>query len=92
MFYYVYVLQSIKDNNLYVGYTSDLKKRLSEHNRRINFSTKSYAPWRLIHFEAYLNQDDAKRRERYFKTNQGSRVIKRLLRNYFYIQKQEIEK
>lgn len=84
MFYYVYVLQSIKNNSLYIGYTTNLKKRLQEHNRGVNFSTKPYRPWRLIHYEAYRNEDDAKRREKYLKTSQGSRLLKRMLKEYFY--------
>lgn len=92
MFYYTYVIESKKNGNLYIGYTTDLKKRLQEHNRGLNFSTKPYLPWQLIHFEAFLNEQDAKRRERYQKTNQGSRLLKRLLKEYFYNQKKLVEK
>ncbi len=84
MFHYVYVLESLKNRELYVGYTIDLRKRLQEHNRGLNFSTKPYIPWQLIHYEAYRNVDDAKRREKYLKTNQGSRLLKRMLKEYFY--------
>ncbi len=87
MFYYVYILQSIKKNNLYVGYTEDLRKRLREHNRGLNFSTKPYKPWKLIHYEAYRNKKDAERREKYLKINQGARLLKRMLKEYFYEQK-----
>ncbi len=44
-------------------------------------------PWKLIHNEAYLNEKDAKRREKYLKTSQGSRLLKRMLKKYFYEQK-----
>jgi len=84
MFHYVYVLQSIRNQGLYIGYTIDLKKRLIEHNRGLNFSIKLHMPWQLIHYEAYLNEKDAKRRERYLKTNQGSRLLKRMLKEYLY--------
>jgi len=87
MFYYVYIVQSMKNKDLYVGFTIDLKKRLQEHNRGSNFSTKPYRPWKLIHFEAYINGSDAKRREDYLKTSQGSRVLKRMLKDYFHFQK-----
>ncbi|MEK7203707.1 MAG: GIY-YIG nuclease family protein [Patescibacteria group bacterium] len=87
MFYYVYVLQSKKNDNLYVGLTNDIKKRLLEHNRGLNFSTKPYIPWQLTHYEAYLNEEDAKRREKYLKTNQGGRLLKRMLKEYFYHKK-----
>ncbi len=84
MFYYVYVLQSIKNQSLYIGYTADLKKRLSEHNRGLNFSTKPYRPWELIYYEAYRDRKDAERREEYLKTSQGARLLKRMLKEYFY--------
>ena len=84
MFSYVYILKSVKTRALYVGFTLDLRRRLEEHNRGDNFSTKSKRPWRLIHYEAYLNRKDASRRERYLKTSQGSRLLKRMLKEYFY--------
>ncbi len=87
MFYYVYIIESTKKDYLYIGFTADLKNRLQEHNRGLNFSTKINKPWRLIHYEAYLNIDDAKRREKYLKTSQGSRLLKRMLKEYFYAKK-----
>jgi putative endonuclease len=85
MFYYVYVLQSIENSKeFYIGSTHDLKKRLTKHNRGINFSTRPYAPWRLIFYEAYLFKEDALRREKYLKTNKGSKVIKQMLKEYLY--------
>lgn len=53
--YYVYILQSSKKKNwLYKGSTSDLKRRVIEHNAGKNFSTAPYAPLKLIYYEAYL--------------------------------------
>ena len=82
--FYVYVIESIKKHNLYIGYSGDLKKRFDEHNRGLNRSTKPYLPWKLIYYEACLNQEDAKRREKYFKKTQGRRLLKRRLKEYFY--------
>ena len=84
MFFHVYVLQSLKNGNLYVGRTVRLETRLKEHNQGLNFSTKPYLPWQIIHYESYLNEKDAARRERYLKTSQGSRLLKRMLKEYFY--------
>ncbi len=89
MFTYVYILQSEEGGELYVGITSDLRKRIKEHNQGRNFSTKSRIPWQLIHYEAYKNRNDTKRREKYLKTNQGARLLKRMLKEYFYSQKRE---
>ena len=83
-FLYVYVLESLKTEGLYIGHTANLNKRIQEHNKGMTFSTKPYRPWHLIFYKAYLNQDDVKRRERYLKTSQGSRLLKRMLKEYFY--------
>lgn len=85
--FYNYVLQSGKNKNLYVGYTTDLRKRLKEHNQGLVFSTKPYGPWKLIYYEACINEEDAKRREHYLKTTQGQRLLKRRLKEYFYSNK-----
>jgi len=85
-FYYVYLLGS-GGSHLYVGVTSDLKRRIREHNEKKVFSTRPYAPWELIYYEACRNKQDAIRREKYLKTSQGSRLLKRRLKEYFYISK-----
>ncbi len=68
--YYVYVLKSQKYNNqkLYIGFTSDLKKRILEHNNCDTFSTRYGIPWRIVYYEAFLNERDALVRERRLKT------------------------
>ena len=84
----MYVLQStsVKDE-LYIGFSTDLRNRLKEHNQKQNFSTKRHAPWKLIYYEACLNEIDAKRREKYFKSSQGRRLLRRRLKEYLYQQK-----
>ena len=82
-FYYVYVLQSEKDGNFYVGYTNDIKRRLEEHNSGKVPSTKDRKPLKLIYWEGCLNQQDATRREKYLKTAWGKRYIKNRLKEYF---------
>ena len=61
--YYVYVLKSLKDNDLYYGSTNDLRRRLSEHNDGKNRSTKARRPFELRYYEAYFKEDDARQRE-----------------------------
>ena len=82
MFYYLYVLQSLKDNKFYTGITSDLRKRVKEHNSGKNISTSYRRPLKLIYYEAYLRKDDVLAREKYLKTSMGKRVLKKQLRNY----------
>jgi len=76
----VYVLRSAQNGQLYVGYTTDLKQRIATHNKGSVTSTKSKRPWKLILSEAYLSQEDALRREKYFKTTQGKNALKHMLR------------
>ncbi len=81
--HYVYILQSLKRKNwLYKGSTSDLKRRVQEHNSSKNFSTAPYVPFKLIYYEAYFLKSDAEARERYLKTSMGMRVMKKQLANY----------
>jgi putative endonuclease len=81
--FYVYVLYSLKDKKLYIGFTQNLKKRFSEHQSKKVFSTKGRGPLKLIFFEGYVSQIDALRREKYFKTNKGKRTLKLMLKDYF---------
>lgn len=81
-FYYVYILKSDMDENLYTGYTSDLKKRLSQHSNGEVTSKKFRRPLNLIYFEACLNKYDAIHREKYLKTAYGKRYIKNRLKNH----------
>jgi putative endonuclease len=64
-----------------------LKKRLREHNQGLNPSTKRYRPWKLIYYEACLNEKDCARREGYIKTTQGGRMLKRRLKEYLFDKK-----
>jgi len=83
MFYYVYILRSKKDGELYVGCTNDLQKRIKEHNDGLVFSTKNKRPYDIIHYESYLNKKDAFLREKWLKTGWGRNQIKKILENYF---------
>ena len=61
--YSVYLLKSKKDNNLYLGSTRNLKRRLQEHNNGQVFSTKNRIPFELIYCEIYKSEKDARERE-----------------------------
>ena len=81
--FYVYILQSLKNKSLYIGYTSDLRKRFKQHNNGESKSTKPYRPYKLIFYESFLNRKDAKHREVYFKSGWGFRSINKTLKFYF---------
>ncbi|MDP8314270.1 MAG: GIY-YIG nuclease family protein [Candidatus Celaenobacter antarcticus] len=81
-FYYVYLLQSLKDDKWYTGYTSNLKKRLGEHNKGYIKSTKNRRPFELIYYESCLNEEDAIAREKYLKSGMGKRYLKNRLKRF----------
>jgi len=74
--YITYVLKSLKDDNLYIGITNDLERRLNEHNRKKNFSTKYRAPLVLVCKEESKNRIEAREREKYLKSGCGREWIK----------------
>ena len=80
--FYVYLLHSTKDNGFYIGYSTDLKRRLGEHMRGASFATKSRGPWKLIYYEAYTEREDAEGREKFLKSGAGRRFLRAQLRHY----------
>jgi len=80
--FYTYVLQSEKNKKWYTGFTSDLRKRFKEHNNNLSTYTKGRGPFDLIYYEACLNEDDAKAREKYLKSGRGKRFIKYRLKRF----------
>ena len=80
--YYFYVLKSEDDNELYFGYTEDLKVRLSQHNSGKVPSTKLKIPLILVYYEAYYSQSDAKHREYTIKLRGNAYIqLKRRIKN-----------
>ncbi|MEK6951936.1 MAG: GIY-YIG nuclease family protein [Nanoarchaeota archaeon] len=67
--YYVYVLKSVKNGDFYIGYSSNIKKRVKQHNSRKVKSTKTNTPWKLVYYEPYSDKIGAIRRERSLKMN-----------------------
>ena len=81
--YYVYILHSTKDGGLYIGYTTDLKRRFEEHRKGLSKATKHRNPVQLIHYEAFLERNDARAREKYLKSGYGRDQLKSQLKNIF---------
>jgi len=80
--YYTYVLQSDSDSNFYVGYTKDLKLRFEQHQKGYVDSTKDRRPFKLIYYEACIDQSDALKCEKYFKTFNGKKFLHNRLKSY----------
>ena len=79
--YYVYLLRSIQTGKIYAGYTTDLKRRLYEHQSNRVHTTLRMHDVELIFYEAFKNKQDAQEREKYLKTTKGKRAIKLMLQN-----------
>lgn len=79
--FYVYILFSLKDNKLYIGFTSDLKKRFIEHKQGEVVATKNRRPLLLIYYEYFTDMEDAKSRERFLKSGFGRNQLKKELQN-----------
>ena len=76
MTYIVYILKSEKTGNSYVGHTSDLNKRLLEHNSGKSIATRNRRPWVLVYKEEYETRSEAMKRESYFKSVKGRLELK----------------
>ena len=80
MKYYFYIIQSKRNNKLYLGNTTDLEKRIREHNKGNNIATKPNTPYKLIFYSVFINKEDAKNCEKYFKTTSGWKRINKMLK------------
>ena len=80
--WYVYIIKSEKNERLYTGVTSNLKRRIEEHNNKVGGSyTKKNGPFKLLFYEAFLDKKDAMKDERFFKSGYGREVLKGKLEN-----------
>ena len=78
--FYVYILL-VSNKQLYAGFTTDLGRRLAEHETGSVEFTRNRRPVELIHHEAYVLESDARRREKFLKTTEGKRLLRQQLRD-----------
>jgi len=74
--YYVYILFSEKDKRLYTGFTPNLRSRFKAHSEGFVKSTKHRRPLKLIYYESYHEESDARRREMFLKGGNGKSQLK----------------
>ena len=79
--FYVYILFSLKDRKLYIGFTYNLRKRLTEHARGEVSATRGRRPLVLIYYEYLVNKKDAKAREKFLKSGFGREQFKKALKD-----------
>jgi len=81
--YYMYILENNNYSTWYIGYSSDLRKRIENHNNgKGGKTTKQGKSWKLIYYETYLNKEDAIGRETFLKSGAGYRFINKQLSHY----------
>ncbi len=87
--FYLYILKSKIDGELYIGSTNDLKRRFKEHNAGDVQSTKSRKPFVILYYEAYSAEVDARKRERQLKLR--GRALAQLKRRLEFSLQQTID-
>jgi len=70
----VYVLRSESDSGFYIGFSTNLRARLRQHQDGESLATSHRGPWKLIYYEAYTEREDAEGREKFLKSGAGRRL------------------
>jgi len=76
--YYFYVLRSTKDGDLYKGVAEDVERRVAQHNAGKTKSLRHRVPLELVDVEEYATREDALTREKWAKTLEGGKELRRL--------------
>ncbi len=76
--FYTYAIKSLDRNYIYVGLTDNIKRRLLQHNRGENRTTKAYVPFILIYSETFVTRIEAREKEKYLKSGIGKEFLKRI--------------
>lgn len=78
--YSVYLIKSLKNGKVYVGLTGkNSKERLEEHNKGANKWTKGNRPFKLVYYEEYVCNADARKREKFLKYGVGNKIVKAIV-------------
>ena len=76
--FYVYLLRSISfPDKTYIGFSEDLKQRLSDHNAGKSLHTAKFMPWELVSYHSFLDKRKAQEFEHYLKTGSGQAFAKK---------------
>ena len=76
---FCYILYSVKLNKYYVGSTTDMERRLNDHNRGKEKFTQTGMPWRLVYSELFDELANARRREQEIKKKKSRKYIEILI-------------
>ena len=79
--FYTYVIKSKNRNYIYVGLSNNPERRISEHNKGKEKTTKPYSPFNIIFIEKHQTRIEARKREKYLKSGIGKEKIKNYIKN-----------
>ena len=82
MAYYLYIIQSDKDDSFYIGTTQNLDGRIFRHNQGRSKYTKSKRPWNLVYFEEHADRSDAMKREYAIKRRKSKEYLAKLIKRF----------
>ena len=74
----VYALSSLHSNYIYVGFTADLVDRFKRHNNGWERTTRPYAPFEVLHSEEVESRQEARKREKYWKSGIGKEKLRKI--------------
>jgi putative endonuclease len=80
--YTLYILHSKSVDRYYVGFTNDLERRLSEHNRIKAKYTDIGIPWSVVYTESFNSKKDAMNREKFIKSKKSRKFIIELINQW----------
>jgi putative endonuclease len=78
---FVYALHNFINDEIYVGISKDVERRLVEHNLGSNRYTKAFKPWKVFYTEVHFSYLSARKREKYYKNASGKKYLKGILGN-----------
>ena len=76
---WVYALRSEKDGSLYIGISKNPQERLTAHNQRKTSSNRSKVPLKIIFTEQCEGYEQAREREKYWKSGSGREKLRRII-------------
>ncbi len=77
----VYIIQSLKDDSFYIGYSANIEERINKHNNGNSRYTSKKTPWKLVYTEEFSSKSDAIRRERFLKKQKNRNFYLKLIQN-----------
>jgi putative endonuclease len=77
--YYVYILESLQDGSFYIGFSTDVNRRLDEHNSGESKYTRTKVPWKVVYIEEHESKMKALKREKFLKAQRNREFYQRLI-------------